>query len=90
MKKIALIGLGNRGKKYLKYLAACSDAQLIAVCDNNPENVKSISEKENVRGYTCIEDLLSHPEQPDAVIMCLPHHVYLESIEKVAQKKFTS
>ncbi len=77
MLRVALIGLGYWGPNYARVLTEVSDAELVAVCDSNPQAIDFISARfPSVRTAYRIDDVLES-DDVDAVIIATPtstHH----------------
>lgn len=82
--KFAIIGLGHRGKKYLAAVSQCHEAKLVAACDMDERNAALLDK--NVHFYTNIDEMLAK-EQIDVAVVAVPHHLYLNIITKLAEKK---
>jgi dTDP-4-amino-4,6-dideoxygalactose transaminase/predicted dehydrogenase len=85
---IAIVGLGARGFKYAEAVSheRCRNAQLVAVCDPMIKDSHEKLAKFKVRLYDNLDSMLAR-EAIDIAIVALPHHVYLEVIEKLAKHK---
>lgn len=83
--KIAVIGLGGRGLKFIDAVKQSNGAELVAVCDLNTQQVAEISQKYKTAGYTSVETLLHSPHKPDMAIVALPHNEYLTVITLLAK-----
>jgi len=83
--KIAIIGLGARGKKFLEAVLSSKAAQLVAVCDSNADQVNKISTQHKVPGYTSVQQLVNSADKPDMAIVVLPHDQYLPVITILAK-----
>lgn len=73
MKKIrfALAGCGHIAKKHAEAIQAIEDAELVAVCDSEPELLRNFASKYGVKGYLLYRDLLQDGEV-DVVNICTP------------------
>lgn len=80
--KIAIIGLGHRGQKFLRAAMLCVDAKVVAVCDPMVTQLQD----ENVRLYQDLDTLLAN-ESIDIAIVAVPHHLYLPIITTLAEHK---
>ena len=74
------IGVGGRGTTVLREFLKQDDAQMIAMCDVNDDNLSRAIHLANERygnkdckGYTDFRELLGRPEI-DAVLVAPPHH----------------
>lgn len=73
--KSAVIGVGYLGRYHAEKYAALDTAELIGVCDANPERAKEIGESLNVTPYTDYHDLL---DKVDAVSIAAPTPLHFE------------
>lgn len=89
--RIALIGVGSMGKKYAELLEAGKvfHLMLTAVCCRSIENQNWVKENlsEGVRIYQSSDDLFSHPEGYDAVLIVTPHKQHPELTIKAFELK---
>lgn len=71
MKKlgVAVIGTGFWGKNHARVYKELNSTELIAVCDVNPQRVKSIANQFNVKAYMNTSKLLKN-KKIDAVSIC--------------------
>ena len=82
---VVVIGLGHQScSDHLPAIKESSRYKLIAVCDKEPEKLKSISQQYNVPGFSSIDELLKKC-LPDVAIVAVPHNAYYEIIEKLAE-----
>jgi len=83
--RIALIGLGHRGyKTHFLSLHGSPSEVVVAVCDANKNTLEQFSSKHpDVPAYSSVGDLLSD-HKPDIALVCLPHNVYGECIQVLA------
>lgn len=80
-KRVGLIGLGSQATTdYIPGLAFTTDAELVAVCDINEQQVATWSEELKVNGYSDYRKLFED-ESLDFVIAVAPHDVYKGIIE---------
>ncbi len=74
--KIAIIGLGVMGKKYMAFLLnqKIKNAKLIAVCSGTPEKLDYLKQEygEQLRYYSKLEEVFNDPTI-DAVLITTPH-----------------
>ena len=56
MIKIAVIGLGSRGKNYGTHFAKRNDAQIVAVCDKYKEKIDKVKNLWKVPDEMCFTD----------------------------------
>ncbi|MFD4272981.1 Gfo/Idh/MocA family oxidoreductase [Streptomyces cyaneofuscatus] len=83
-RRAAIIGLGRQAAEdHLPGLFGSSRAELVAVCDNNPDILHERADTLGVPGFTRTSDLLAETA-PDFVIVAVPHHVGRAVIEECA------
>lgn len=89
--RIALIGVGSMGKKYAMMLEEerISNLILTAVCCRSKENKNWVKEnlRESVLLYQSCEELFSHHEEFDAVLIVTPHKQHPELAIRAFQLK---
>ena len=56
MIKIAVIGLGSRGKNYGTHFAKRNDAQIVAICDKYKEKIDKVKNLWKVSDEMCFTD----------------------------------
>jgi predicted dehydrogenase len=85
-RRAAVIGLGHQAAEdHLPGLALSSRAELVAVCDTEPDIVHDRADALGVPGFTRASDLLAEME-PDFVIVAVPHHAGRAVIEECAAR----
>jgi len=72
--RAAVIGLGAIAPVHIKTLEDLG-VQITAVCDNKPEQAKTVGEQLNCAVYTCYETMLSAGGF-DVLHICLPHYLH--------------
>ena len=70
--KTAVIGLGVISEVHFDYFKNLEELKLTAVCDINPERVKTAAEKYRVKGYTDYRNMFEQ-EALDAVLILTDH-----------------
>ncbi|MFK0005374.1 Gfo/Idh/MocA family protein [Paenarthrobacter sp. NPDC090522] len=75
MPTAAVIGCGDVSSVHFAALATLADAELVAVCDTNPERLEAAAAAHGVPGYASHLDLLEKV-RPDVVHICTPHHLH--------------
>ena len=80
--KLGIMGFGFMGHEYLNVLKGFDEIQIVAVCDNNPEQVADAPE--NVKVYSEIDEILKDKEI-DTVIISLPNPLHFEAVLKSAR-----
>uniref|UniRef100_UPI003F494086 Gfo/Idh/MocA family protein n=1 Tax=Streptomyces sp. CA-136453 TaxID=3240050 RepID=UPI003F494086 len=84
LKRAAVVGLGGQAQDdHLPGLADCQFAELVAVCDTDPDRAGAQAKAHRVPGYTDLTTLLEEV-RPDFVIAAVPHHAGREVIEACA------
>jgi predicted dehydrogenase len=76
--KVGVIGLGFFGARHARIHAAHPSAELVAVCDRDPEAVERLSSLTGAQGFDDFRDLLAMPGL-DAVSICLPDRMHEEA-----------
>ena len=67
--RFGIVGIGMMGKMRLANLQRHPNAEVIAICDIIPENVKAVQEQFNVpNGYTDLDEMLANPDI-DAIVI---------------------
>ena len=78
--RIAAIGLGNRTRKYLKYLEAHPEAGRVSmIVEPNPERLKEIKAQYGLHSRDCfssVEDFFACRREVDAVIIGTPDETH--------------
>lgn len=79
LKKIrfALAGCGHIARKHAEAIQAIEEAELVAVCDSNPEALKTFAANYGVTGYGRYQELLEDKEV-DCVTICAPSGLHAE------------
>ena len=80
---VAAIGVGGRGTAVLRDFFKHGDAQVVAMCDVNQDNLKGAIHLANqhygnsdCRGYADFREALERPDI-DAVLIAAPHHLHV-------------
>lgn len=86
--KIALIGVGNRGRyAHLPIITQMTDAfDFVAICDLDAKRAKEIGENIRVPYYSNIEEMLTEAE-PDIADICTPGETHHLVAKVVAEHK---
>ncbi|WP_211273260.1 Gfo/Idh/MocA family protein [Streptomyces hirsutus] len=83
-RRAAIIGLGHQAAEdHLPGLLGSSRAELVAVCDTNPDILHERADALGVPGFIRAGDLLAETA-PDFVIVSVPHHAGRAVIEECA------
>lgn len=79
MLRIGTLGTGGIIKKHIGHLAESSDAEIVTLCDVNPEAIETAKEAhfqgKSIGGYTDPAEMLAN-ENLDAVIIATPHTLH--------------
>lgn len=70
MIRFAIIGAGHISKKHIQAIHQIPGAELVAVCDKNPDRLKDFSD--DVAVYVDLETMLKEKETIDVVNICVP------------------
>ena len=74
--KFAVVGLGNIGPRHLAVLDYQPQAEIVAICDIDPEKCKKYSAMyDNVPSFLSYEEMLRRTN-PDVVSICTPHGLH--------------
>lgn len=71
MTTFALIGCGRIAPRHIDAIGAHQDAELVAVCDIDPDALESATSATGAAGYSSLEALLAEI-QPDVVVLATP------------------
>ncbi|MGH7762910.1 MAG: Gfo/Idh/MocA family oxidoreductase [Candidatus Dormibacteraceae bacterium] len=77
MTRVALIGLGTMGRNHLRVLSELSDAELVAVCDQDAAAVEVATKNLGISGYVSWQEMMGR-EKLEAVIVAVPTRFHLE------------
>lgn len=76
--KFALVGCGRIANNHFAALEAlANDCELVAVCDNHPDNLKQAIARTGARGFACYEDMLANIEA-DMIVLTTPSGLHPE------------
>lgn len=100
MVRVGLVGLGFMGQNHFNIYGTMDNAQVVAVCDKNPERVAdaaapvggNIGDAQPLdlsaqAHYTSIDEMLAG-EQLDVVDVCTPTHLHSEMTVKALEQGF--
>ncbi len=77
--RVGVIGTGGIAmSRHIPELLECLDAEIVAICDINPDALAKAKEKignENVKCYTDYKELIADPDV-DAVEVCTPNNLH--------------
>ncbi|RJQ79990.1 gfo/Idh/MocA family oxidoreductase [Pseudonocardiaceae bacterium YIM PH 21723] len=83
--RAGVVGLGRQAlSDHIPGILGCEGAQLIAVCDDNPEVVRVQQDRLQVPGYSDADSMFA-AEQLDFVVVCVPHDVGRSVIASAAK-----
>ncbi|WP_449373420.1 Gfo/Idh/MocA family protein [Arthrobacter psychrolactophilus] len=77
MPRVAIIGCGDVATVHFEALAAIAGAELVAVCDTDPERLAAAVAAHNVPGYADVATLLDEVSV-DVVHICTPHNQHAD------------
>jgi len=75
--KCAVVGVGYLGKFHADKYAILPNAELVAVCDSDPDRAKEIAEKYNTQSFSSYQEMLDKVEI-DAVSIATPAFSHYE------------
>ncbi len=73
--RAAVIGCGDVSVVHFAAIAGMPDAELVAVCDTDPDRLAAAAAAYRVPGYADVEQLLRE-QSPDVVHICTPHDTH--------------
>lgn len=83
--KIAVVGAGLIGKKHIELVAASSECELVAICDENPA-AREIADRYDTHFYSNIHSMLA--EQPlDGAIIAAPTNLHTPLAVACAERR---
>ena len=82
--KVGVIGLGFFGSRHAAIYADHLSAELVGVCDRDPERVAAVSQATGARSFDDLNALLALPEL-DAVSICLPDRLHEDAAIAAAE-----
>lgn len=85
--RAGVVGLGKQAlEDHIPGLHASDAADLVAVCDEDPEIVREQQYRHRAQGYTDFHEMFK-VEGLDLVVVCVPHHVGRDVVETAAEHK---
>jgi predicted dehydrogenase len=85
--RAGVVGLGKQAlEDHIPGLQSSDGAELVAVCDEDPEVVREYQYQFRVSGYTDFHEMF-RSEQLDMVIVTVPHHIGRAVIEAAAEHR---
>ena len=85
MTNFAIVGMGFIADKHIAAIQNTNDANLIAICDTNPDRL--IIEDTSVKKYTDLDDMLKENPEIDVVNICVPSGLHARLTKTVAKYK---
>jgi predicted dehydrogenase len=83
--RAGVVGLGKQAlEDHVPGLAACDGADLVAICDEDADLVRTQQVELHVSGYTDVEQMLAR-EKLDFVIVAVPHYAGRSIVEAAAR-----
>ncbi len=82
--RFAIIGCGVIAEVHAEGIAKVDEAELVAVCDANPEKGRAFADKYGATFYERLEDLLATPEV-EVVNVCTPSGLHAEQAVMAAR-----
>ncbi|MCE5322273.1 Gfo/Idh/MocA family oxidoreductase [bacterium] len=84
MLKVALVGAGNMARVHAGAYAQMDEAELVAVCDINPDAAGKFAEEYPVQTFTDFTEMISKVDV-DVVDVCTPTYAHLDCIKAAAE-----
>ncbi|MEN6357388.1 MAG: Gfo/Idh/MocA family oxidoreductase [Armatimonadota bacterium] len=84
MLKVALVGAGNMARVHACAYAQMDEAELVAVCDINPDAASKLAETYNIQAFSDFAEMISKVDV-DVVDVCTPTYAHLECIKAAAE-----
>lgn len=81
--RTGIIGLGVVSNVHRNAIALSDQAELLAVCDSNPEKYRQCKDLVHIPYYQNYEEMLDR-EKLDVVHICLPHYLHYEAAKACA------
>lgn len=85
MIQFAIVGMGFIADKHIAAIQNAEGANLLAICDTNPERL--LIDDENVLRYTDLDKMLTENPQIDVVNICVPSGLHATLTKAVAKHK---
>lgn len=82
MIRYGIVGCGHIAKKHVAAIEATENAQLVAVCDTNPERLTNFV-KDGIKGFTSLEEMLQ--TDVDVVCICTPSGLHAQLTVQIAE-----
>ena len=85
--RVGVVGLGKQAlEDHVPGLLACEGAELVAVCDTDPQVAQRTAERLRVPGHTDHRTMFD-AQNLDMVVVCVPHHAGRAVVEDAAAAK---
>ncbi len=76
--RVGVVGLGGNGRAFVRGYLASKRAELVAVCDLNPERVELVRDEHGVEvGYNDLDEMLTR-ERLDVLSVHTPDHLHAD------------
>ena len=75
--RFGIVGFGHIGNKHYQHIVAHPNADIVAVCDIDPEKTKSIAQGKKIEIFSSIADMLHHCKV-DVLCVCTPNYLHCE------------
>lgn len=85
MVRVGLAGLGFMGGTHAQCHAALPNAQLVAVCDPEPDRRKQFADTYGAKAFASVKEMVS--ADIDMVDICMPTYLHREAVETAAAAK---
>ncbi|KQW42110.1 MULTISPECIES: Gfo/Idh/MocA family protein [unclassified Roseateles] len=83
--RVALVGCGRISSNHFEALARHKDqAELVAVCDTNPQTLMAAAQRTGVEGFSSLTQLLAHSDA-DIVVLATPSGLHSQQAIEVAR-----
>lgn len=84
MTKVGVIGCGKISVSHVNVFSDIKDSKIVAACDINGENLKTVCEQTGAKGYSDYKEMLEC-EQLDLALIALPHALHNEAVVACAE-----
>jgi len=84
--RVAVAGCGWIGESHIKAFLACSNADIVALCDHHMDKMEALVQKYGlyVNCYTDLEEMLQK-EHLDGIVIATQHRAHAEMAETVCK-----
>lgn len=88
--KIVVVGLGKQSiKDHIPAILRRDDAEIVSVVDIDSNRSKEVGNSLGVGYFTDAKEAIT-TTNPDAAVVCVPHHAYLEVLELLAKNQIAT